>query len=343
MKETTHRMFALLAGTVMVFALASCGSENAVSVDENIEDTQLNVGNTEAAESIFPETEDLVETTEIQSEEIESTEAESTEAEANENTEAVELESESTETDEGENYTYTDLSATMYAISSVNVRDLPSASGNKLGALSTNEEVTVTGKCNETNWYRIVYKDDIAYVSNKFLSESKVAENKAETGDNMTDEDMILQYISEYPDDFFFIWDESEDVSEPEVPADGYDKAMAQEIWGYVNAERTAAGLNALEWDENIYDFACQRAQAIITDFSHNGHGNYGENILSRPSSMTSSAYDLHMQWHDSQGHHDNYMYSKYISGACAVYCYDGTYYAVEDFYMPGAIWSSSN
>jgi hypothetical protein len=224
---------------------------------------------------------------------------------------------------------------------------LPSTSGNKLGSLRTNEEVTVTGKCNETNWYRIVYKDDIAYVSNKFLSESKVAENKAETGDNMTDEDMILQYISEYPDDFFFIWDESEDVSEdvsePAVPADGYDKAMAQEIWGYVNAERTEAGLNALEWDENIYDFACQRAQAIITDFSHNGHGNYGENILSRPSSMTSSAYDLHMQWHDSQGHHDNYMYSKYISGACAVYCYDGTYYAVEDFYMPGAIWSSSN
>lgn len=54
------------------------------------------------------------------------------------------------------------------------------------------------------------------------------------------------------------------------------------------------AGLNALTWDEDIYNFACQRAQAIVSDFSHNGCGNYGENIALN---SAGSAYRIHMQW----------------------------------------------
>jgi uncharacterized protein YgiM (DUF1202 family) len=352
MKKTTHRMPALFAVAVMVLALAGCGSENAANVDENIGDTQLEAENTEGAEGTFLEGEDLEETTEIDAETVESTETESPEEDVIESTEAEDTEAEAEATDDDAGYTYTDLSATMYAKSSVNVRDLPSTSGNKLGSLSTNEEVTVTGKCNETNWYRIAYNNDTAYVSDKYLSDSKAAENKVENreetvadtsaDDNTlqlyTDDNAIQQYPDDNQDESPAALDENSSVSTPAEPANGYDRAMAQEIWGYVNAERTAAGLNALEWDEDIYNFACQRAQAIVTDFSHNGHGNYGENILSRPFSMTSSAYDLHMQWYNSQGHHDNYMYSKYTSGACAVYYYDGTYYGVEDFYMPGAI-----
>ena len=110
-----------------------------------------------------------------------------------------------------------------------------------------------------------------------------------------------------------------------------YDKTMAQAIWGYVNAERTAAGLSEISWDENVYSFACQRAQAIIADFSHNGCGGYGENILY--CSAPASAYDLHMLWYNSQGHHDNYMRANYTGGACAVYYSNGIYYAVENFY----------
>ena len=71
-------------------------------------------------------------------------------------------------------YTYTDMSATMYAKSSVNVRSLPSADGERLGSLSTNQEVTVTGQCNETGWYRIEYNGAVAYVSNNYLSDTKV-------------------------------------------------------------------------------------------------------------------------------------------------------------------------
>lgn len=54
-------------------------------------------------------------------------------------------------------YTYTDMSKTMYAKSAVNVRSLPSTGGTRLGSLSKNQEVAITGQCNETGWYRISY------------------------------------------------------------------------------------------------------------------------------------------------------------------------------------------
>lgn len=71
-------------------------------------------------------------------------------------------------------YSYTDLSQTLYAQSTVNVRDLPEQTGAKLGSLSTNQEVTVTGQCNETGWYRISYNGGEGFVSNSYLGSEKV-------------------------------------------------------------------------------------------------------------------------------------------------------------------------
>ena len=72
-----------------------------------------------------------------------------------------------------------------------------------------------------------------------------------------------------------------------------------------------------------------QREQAIVSDFSHNGCGNYGENIAVN---SAGSAYRIHMQWFYSTGHHNNYMLSSYVKGACAIYVYQGVWYAVENF-----------
>lgn len=72
-------------------------------------------------------------------------------------------------------YSYTELSQTMYAQSTVNVRDLPEQSGAKLGSLSTNQEVTVTGQCNETGWYKISYNGGEGFVSDSYLGNEKVA------------------------------------------------------------------------------------------------------------------------------------------------------------------------
>lgn len=71
-------------------------------------------------------------------------------------------------------YTYIDMDATMYAQKTVNVRSMPSTDGEKLGGLSTNDEVKVTGQCAETSWYRIEYSGGVAYVSDSYLGNDKV-------------------------------------------------------------------------------------------------------------------------------------------------------------------------
>ena len=67
-------------------------------------------------------------------------------------------------------YTFTDLNQTMYVISGVHIRDIPDKTGNSLGILSKDQEVKVTGQCNENEWYRIEYNGGVAYVSNKYLT-----------------------------------------------------------------------------------------------------------------------------------------------------------------------------
>lgn len=70
-------------------------------------------------------------------------------------------------------YSIEDMADTqMYAKSSVNVRKSPSADDEKLGSLSTAQEVTVTG-LTSTNWYRISYNDGTAYVSAEYLQNEK--------------------------------------------------------------------------------------------------------------------------------------------------------------------------
>ncbi len=71
-------------------------------------------------------------------------------------------------------YTYTEMNATMYATQTVNVRNLPSTDGEKIGSLSTNQEITVLGQCNETSWYKFELDGQTAFVSNSYLSTEKV-------------------------------------------------------------------------------------------------------------------------------------------------------------------------
>ena len=111
---------------------------------------------------------------------IENTEStESTEVQAE-----PQVEPQTTEPEQQSTYSYTDKSATMYAQRSVNVRDLPDTNGNKVGGLSTNQEVSVTGQCNETGWYRISYNGGTAYVSNNYLGDSKVETKKNTNSSN---------------------------------------------------------------------------------------------------------------------------------------------------------------
>lgn len=148
-KSLVAAMFA-----VMMISLVGCGK---VSEPKTIETTEVVEEVTEEATEIVEETTETEEATEV---------PEPTEAPAAEEPVAEEPASP---------YSYTELSQTMYAQSTVNVRDLPEQTGAKLGSLSTNQEVTVTGQCNETGWYRISYNGGEGFVSNSYLGSEKVA------------------------------------------------------------------------------------------------------------------------------------------------------------------------
>lgn len=107
------------------------------------------------------------------SEEIaENSEAVSTpETSTEENSEAV-SESDSEAVVEPE-FTITEVTATKYATQSVNVRSGPSTDYDKIGGLTTNQEVQVTGQAS-TGWWRIQYNGGEAYVSDKYLADEKV-------------------------------------------------------------------------------------------------------------------------------------------------------------------------
>ena len=70
-------------------------------------------------------------------------------------------------------FTVTEVTATKYATQSVNVRSGPSTDYDKIGGLTTNQEVQVTGQAN-TGWWRIQYNGGEAYVSDKYLADEKV-------------------------------------------------------------------------------------------------------------------------------------------------------------------------
>lgn len=353
-----HKNLTLMAVAMsIVLSLSACGGTEKTNSTESI--------TTESTESVENSTEAFVPEEELSSEEsVDTTEATESVAETVTETQepvadeaVINVKTVSEDKTTGTAYTYSDLSKTMYAKSTVNVRSLPSTSGSKLGSLSKNQEVAVTGQCNETGWYRISFNNADGFVSNKYLADEPVAKaastktaqagtkttSSSSTGDPVTDA-AIAKYgpnIMIFEDGTIYSTETWQQVgttadlngngSSNTNATDGFDRAAAEQVWAYVNAERTAAGLNAVAWDENAYNFACQRAQAIVTNFSHEGCGSYYENILLTP---YHDAYDLHTLWQRSPKHYANYMNAGHVSGACAVYTYNGTTYAVEEFVL---------
>ena len=161
-----------------ISVLSGCGAESTTTEPtETVTVTTTEESATKQTEEATATPEETAEPTpETKEETSEETTAE-TEPETTETTETAEPEPTEEPTPEPEpqvTYTYTDMSATMYAQQTVNVRDLPDTSGNKVGSLSANDEIAITGKCNETGWYRFDYNGNVAYVSNKYVGDEKV-------------------------------------------------------------------------------------------------------------------------------------------------------------------------
>ena len=341
--KRNHKHTALAVAMAAVLALTGCGSVAATEAvapeAQTVEITESEVTVPETEETTVPETETVA------------LETNNTKADLEVKT-LTEIANEPSPKAETIGYTYTDMSTIMYAKSAVNVRSLPSTDGTRLGTLVANQPVAVTGQCNETGWYRIQYGDGEAYVSNKYLVSETVTTESTQTvqveetpvySSDPHMNELIAAAIAQFgPNIIIFddggihdpiTWEQlgtlDKMAGKVTTVENGFDRTAAEEIWTYVNAERTAAGLNPIAWNEGTYNFACQRAQAIVTDFSHNGCGNYSENI---ECGSPLGGYRIHMSWYDSPGHHNNYMNPNHTSGACAVYIYEGTCYAVEEF-----------
>ena len=108
-------------------------------------------------------------------------------------------------------YTMEDIAETpMYANADVNVRKGPTTDEEKIGTLSTSEEVSVTG-LTSTNWYRIKYNETTGYVSADYLQNEKPVIQSAESvGDPSGDGENSTAAPQPTEADNFLVYSEAE-------------------------------------------------------------------------------------------------------------------------------------
>lgn len=308
MKHRTHKLAAKAVAAILCAALVltACGSkettsnETAVTETTSVESTEMT--STEAA---------VAEPT------VEPTEAPTETAPAESPAPAVEPTAEPvvTETITAANaeYTYSELSQTMYAKSAVNVRDLPSTDGKKIGSLKASQEITVTGKCDQTGWYRFEWNNTTGYVSDKYIVSEKPVSNVAATGNSntagntatATQQNTAAPAVTPAPTQTT-----TTTVSGTE---EYFDRAMAEQVFALVNNDRVANGLNALAWNEDLYNIAVQRCYE--NDVHAGMRAGTSENYASGPT----DADRFHEGWHDSTGHYNNYMNASWTDSAVAI------------------------
>ena len=153
----------LLCAMLVLTMLAGCGGEN--------NDTKETVTKTEA-ETKASESEETEDAEQIESEDS-SSETEATGDSVNIQEDSGDAAESNAEEQKASEYSYTEMSVAMYVVKAVNVRDMPSVDGQKIGSLKAAQEVAVTGQCNETSWYRIDYNGQVGYVSNNYIAAEK--------------------------------------------------------------------------------------------------------------------------------------------------------------------------
>lgn len=310
MKHRTHKLAAKAVAAILCAALmlTACGSkettsnETASTETTSVESTEMTTTEAAVAE---PTAEPTVEPTEAP--------MESKTAPAKSPAPAVEPTAASVEpTAVRTGYTYSELSQTMYAKSAVNVRDLPNTDGKKIGSLKASQEITVTGKCDQTGWYRFEWNNTTGYVSDRYIISEKPAVNTvaANTGSNSTAGNTTQQNTAAPAATPAPAQTTTTTVSGTE---EYFDRAMAEQVFALVNNDRVANGLNALAWNEDLYNIAVQRCYE--NDVHAGMRAGTSENYASGPT----DADRFHEGWHDSTGHYNNYMNASWTDSAVAI------------------------
>ena len=88
-------------------------------------------------------------------------------------------------------YDVSDLNAVKYAREYVNVRSGPGSDYSKIGSLSQNDQVKVTGRADDNGWYRIVYDGSVGFVSDNYLVDEKIGEPEAVAEKSQDSDDRV--------------------------------------------------------------------------------------------------------------------------------------------------------
>ncbi len=315
MKHRTHKSTAKAVAAILCAALmlTACGSKETTSNETASTETT----SVEATETTPVDTE--ITTTEAATTEpaVEPTEAPTETAPAESPSPAVEPTAapvESTAVSTG--YTYSELNQTMYAKSAVNVRDLPSTDGKKIGSLKASQEITVTGKCDQTGWYRFELNNTTGYVSDKYIVSEKPAVNTVaannttagnnNTAGNTTQQNTAAPAATPAPA-------QTTTTGTTDTSGEYFDRAMAEQVFALVNEERVANGIPALIWSEDMYNIAVQRC------YENDIHAGMRAGTNENYSEGQQTAEEIYQSWHDSPRHHDNYMSPNHTYSAVAV------------------------
>lgn len=316
MKHRTHKLAAKAVATILCAALmlTACGSKETASTETTsvtateatpVESTEVTT--TEAA-TTEPAVEPAETPTESEAAPTETAPAESPAPAVESTTASVEPTAIST------GYTYSELNQTMYAKSAVNVRDLPSTDGKKIGSLKASQEITVTGKCDQTGWYRFDLNGTTGYVSDKYIVSEKPVSNVAATGNSNTagNTTAATQQNTAAPA-ATPATAQTTTTGTTDTSGEYFDRAMAEQVFALVNAERVANGIPALIWSEDVYNIAVQRC------YENDLHAGVRAGTSENYSEGQQTAEEIYQGWHDSPGHHDNYMNPNYTYSAVAV------------------------
>ena len=290
-KDAVKTVVAILCAALM---LTACGSK---------ETTSNKTASTETTSVTATET-NSVESTEMTTTEatVEPTAAPTETAPAETPAPTVEPKTPSVEpTAVSTGYTYSELNQTMYAKSAVNVRDLPSTDGKKIGSLKASQEITVTGKCDQTGWYRFDLNGTTGYVSDKYIVSEKPAVNTVASANNSSNTAATPAPA------------QTTTTGTTDTSGEYFDRAMAEQVFALVNAERVANGIPALIWSEDMYNIAVQRC------YENDVHEGVRAGTTENYSEGQQTAEEIYQSWHDSPGHHDTYMRPNYVYSAVAV------------------------
>ena len=318
MKHRTHKLTAKAVATILCAALmlTACGSKETTSNETASTETT----SVEATETTHIESTEVTTEATVAEHTVEPTEAPvdtaPTETPVETPTPAVEPTATPVEpTAVSTGYTYSELSQTMYAKSAVNIRDLPSTDGKKIGSLKASQEIAVTGKCDQTGWYRFDLNGTTGYVSDKYIVSEKPAVNTvASTGSNSTaansttttQQNTAAPTATPAPA-------QTTTTNTTDTSGEYFDRAMAEQVFALVNEERVANGIPALIWSEDMYNIAVQRC------YENDVHAGVRAGTTENYSEGQQTAEEIYQSWHDSPGHHDTYMRSNYVYSAVAV------------------------